>query len=241
MSKDFKHDFISMLNRLKENKPFSLSRYGDGEFSIIIGQPINILNKANGEFKYVPNSDDEKYRENLIKSFKYQHKNYYVGIGCPCCIGVDNFNRMRDESEQPEDQLTWANIFVNNNYLNFQENFIPELGNHKTVLIANKKAKLDKLPFKPAKQFFVGSNAWKDDYTLIERIKNYIHQEKIRNYVFLIAAGPLANILVYQLHMFEKNNIYLDIGSTLDPYLGLGRHRGYLRGANTLKKVCIWK
>ena len=36
------------------------------------------------------------------------------------------------------------------------------------------------------------------------------------------------------------NNTYLDIGSTLDNMMNLGATRGYLRGADTLNKICIW-
>jgi hypothetical protein len=37
----------------------------------------------------------------------------------------------------------------------------------------------------------------------------------------------------------NKNNTYIDIGSTLNSYL-VGNNRGYLKGAETLKKTCIW-
>ena len=38
----------------------------------------------------------------------------------------------------------------------------------------------------------------------------------------------------------NKNNTYIDIGSTLDVIMGMKPTRGYLKGANTLKKECIW-
>ena len=38
---------------------------------------------------------------------------------------------------------------------------------------------------------------------------------------------------------FHENNTYLDIGSTLNPYL-TETNRGYLRGGNTQLKTCIW-
>ena len=37
----------------------------------------------------------------------------------------------------------------------------------------------------------------------------------------------------------NKNNTYLDIGSTLNGYL-TETNRGYLRGGNTTLKTCIW-
>jgi DNA repair photolyase len=38
----------------------------------------------------------------------------------------------------------------------------------------------------------------------------------------------------------NKKNTYIDIGSILDPYLQLKLTRGYLRGAETVKKICTW-
>jgi hypothetical protein len=37
----------------------------------------------------------------------------------------------------------------------------------------------------------------------------------------------------------KQYNLCFDIGSTLNSYL-VGNNRGYLKGAETLKKTCIW-
>jgi hypothetical protein len=240
MQKNFKTEFQKFLNMLREGKNFAISRFGDGEFKILEGEPINLLDKANGEFKYQPNTQDELYRKALIASYKYKHPDYYVGIGCPCCVGQQRFELMKVHSEQNEENLTWANIFVNNNYQAFINDFIPELTKKPVVLVAHHKATLDKLPFTPAIFFKIGPNAWRNDYPLIDKIKTIISKHQLKGGIFLFAAGPLANMLAHQLHAHEPENTYLDIGSTLDPLLGLGRHRGYLRGANTLNKICLW-
>jgi hypothetical protein len=49
----------------------------------------------------------------------------------------------------------------------------------------------------------------------------------------------LGNMLAAKMWKYNKNNIYLDIGSTLNPWL-VGNNRGYLRGAGTINKTCIW-
>jgi hypothetical protein len=68
-----------------------------------------------------------------------------------------------------------------------------------------------------------------------------IDEFNITDHVFLFAAGPFANILTYELWKYNRNNTYIDIGSTLDKYLGLKLTRGYLQGAPTLTKKCIWE
>ena len=57
-----------------------------------------------------------------------------------------------------------------------------------------------------------------------------------------MCAGPFGNILTHQLFEHNDNNTYIDIGSTLNPFLlgEIGKNRGYLRGAPSLSQVCVW-
>ena len=41
----------------------------------------------------------------------------------------------------------------------------------------------------------------------------------IKDSLFLFCAGPFGNILAHQLFESNPNNIYMDIGSTLNPWL----------------------
>lgn len=239
--KKFEDDFYKFLKKIKNNENFSLSRFGDGELSIIEKNNINLLSKGIGEFSY--NNSDKKFsksRELLKESFQYKENNYYVGIACRCCVGDEKFKYMFKLSKQNEKNLTWANIFVNSNYSKFRNEFIPALENRKTILICHRKSNTNNLPFKTESIFNVESNAWVKNLILIENLIKKINDEKIINHVFLISAGPFANILVYMLHKNNKKNTYIDIGSVFDKDLNLPVTRGYLNGASTLKKVCIW-
>ena len=46
--------------------------------------------------------------------------------------------------------------------------------------------------------------------------------------------------MTYQLYFSNKNNTYIDIGSTLDTQMGMKPTRGYQLGAPTLNKICVW-
>jgi hypothetical protein len=241
-NKKFNEDIEIVFKALKNKENFAFSKSADGEMMILMGENIDILHKCNGEFKFDKNDKtDELYRKKLIESFTYKHKNYFVGIGCPCCIGEKNYNWMKKLANQPPQNITWANIFVNSNYNYYLKNFIPEYENHKIILVCNHKADPSKFFNKNLiKDFRIGTNAWKNDYNIIEEIKEYIHINNIENHLFLFAAGPFGNILVYELFKHYPNNIYLDIGSTLDPFIGLGKTRKYHAGASTINKTCIW-
>lgn len=241
--KDFKNDLDKFEVMLVNHEPFAISRNNDGEMKILFNEFINLINKENGEFIYNPNDDSHKiFRDKLIESAQYRAENYYVGIACKCCVGDENHKRLKELTNQDEKHLTWGNIFVNSNYKLFIEKIYPLFKEYDVVMVINNKAITYDLNFndKIVKIFNIGTNAWMSDYNLIEVMKEYIIKNEIRNHLFLFAAGPFTNILIYECFKISEKNMYIDIGSTLDDIMCLGKTRGYLSGANTLNKVCIW-
>ena len=241
MGKDFGLEYDKFIGLINDNYHFALTRWGDGELKILNKEYINLLTKGNGEFIFDNNNSEHiKYSELLMDAFTYNSDDYYVGIACKCCVGDETFNKMKIQSKQPENNLTWANIFVNSNYKFLDTKLIPILNGKKIVIVYNKNGNTSNLPFNTIKEFKVGTNAWIDDYHLIDEIKQYINNNQIKDTIFLIAAGPLANIMVHQLWVNNNENTYIDIGSVLDKYLSLKLTRGYQLGYNTINKICIW-
>jgi hypothetical protein len=229
--KDFKQEITTLFERLKSKKYFSFSKYADGEWFMMRDMPVN-----NNEFNYTKN--DQFYRDKLIESFKFKDDDYYVGVSCPCCQGTEHLN-MVQFSEQKNENLTFANIFVNANYTFYRDNFIEEYKNWDVYLVANKNAKIQNLPFNIEKFYPVENTAWKENYSLIEEIK----KENIKGKLFLFACGPFGNMLSHQLWQSNKNNTYLDIGSTLNPWLqSEGFKRDYYANSNSQysNRTCIW-
>ena len=150
---------------------------------------------------------------------------------------------MKKQSKQEPDHLTWANLFVNGNYEYYINNMVPKFKNFETILVSNSDSNLDRLPFEVKKHFKIGKNAWVEDYELTEEIKEYISENELKDNLFLFCAGPYGNILTHQLHEHSQENFYIDIGSTLNPFL-LGElgvnSRGYLRKESSINKVCVW-
>ena len=114
---------------------------------------------------------------------------------------------------------------------------------YKVILVSNSLSNVDKLPFEINKHFKIGKNAWVDDYSLIDVIKKYIDDNNISDHLFLFCAGPFGNLLSHQLFSHNKNNIYIDIGSTLNHLLVDKQRiwRGYLKGGDDSKKICVWE
>lgn len=162
-NKDFNEDIKILFNKLKNGEKFSFSKYADGEFEILINRKIT--NCDNWTFNP---KIDQKYREELLKSFKYNDKGYYIGISCPCCVSTKDVNWMRNTITCDLENLTWANLFVNGNYNFFKDNFIPEFKNHDIILVANENANISNLPFKVEEHIKISGVAWKDNFDLLD-------------------------------------------------------------------------
>jgi hypothetical protein len=233
--KTFNDEIVKFYNKLVVRENFSLARFGDGEMIAMRGETI-----SSGYGEWSTNGQGEVYntaRKYLYDSFTKKEEGYHVGIVCPCCQGMDNFRMMRDSSGQDESNLTFANIFVNSNYKYFVDNFIPLFKERKIILIANERSNVSALPF--GGEFIgVGYNAWVTHLHLIENLKNL----NISDHIFLFACGPLGKILAHELWVNNKSNTYLDIGSTLHPWLGSDINiRGYYQeGSFHSSLTCTW-
>ncbi len=235
--KTFRGDLQSIIGGLEAKRKFAFSKYADGEFHILANAPIN-----NGEFWFSP-EEDQEYRKQLIDSFQNVEDGYYVGIACPCCIGGERIhNWMKINSKQPTEKLTWANIFVNGNFDYYLEHMVPLYKEYNVYLVSNDASNLDQLPFEVKKHFKIGKNAWNADNSLKDEIVNFIKTENITDSLFLFCAGPFGNILTSHCWKNDKNNTYIDIGSTLNIHLlgNKGANRGYLRGESSRNKICTW-
>ncbi len=240
--KSFHGELMQFNARLIEKENFALVRFGDGEMIIINGEAIDLSQKYNGEHQYIPGDNrHEQQRELLRQSLIWRSSNYYVGIACPCCVGTPAFLALKNQSEQSEQQLTWANIFVNSNYSTFTRETTTAIGQRTVNMICHNKADTSQLPFDVNTTFRSGPNSWVNDHQrLLNEITEHIKSNKVNDEVFIFCAGVLSNILVYQLSKQFPNNTYIDIGSVFDHVMGLGKTRKYLRNGRTLRQTCVW-
>jgi hypothetical protein len=232
--KNFKSDLKQLLDRLEDKKPFTFSKYADGEYAVL--RNIKITNCDNWTFE--PELHQYEYNM-LLESFKYSGKNYIVGVSCPCCQPQSHIKWMRDTAGATH--LTWANLFVNSNYEYFKERAFPIFNNwkEKVVLVANEDGLNKSLPFNVDEYIPIKIGSWlnPDLDILIERLTKEAMETE--NQLFLFSGGPLGNILCHQLHKIAPNNTYLDIGSTINPWI-TSKGRGYIHQDKDNRKTCTW-
>ncbi len=235
--KYFNKDIKVFRKKLKDKESFTFSKFADGEWAAMKSQRLD-----NNEFRYVNSLENIEARESLVNAIRFQHPNYYVGVSCPCCQDTA-FEEMVEYSGQPVEQLTWANLWVNSNYKYYCSHVVPLFKKYKTVLVAHKDSSIENLPkgLKPDIFCPIEKNAWVESKGKIGVLKDVIDKRKMRGWLFLFCAGPFGNILAHQLTDHCDENTYLDIGSTLNPFLGTeGFKRSYFNDHQS-RKPCVWR
>jgi len=203
------------LKMIKEKiqylQPFALARFGDGEKAILHNIPCNRKG-----FKFDPEKD-QKFRMNLIKALKLKMKDYFVGISRKPELFSWYQNMVQSQSLD-------AALFINENYLDFINKIVPLFQTRDIILVCNKKAKFENLPFKCEKIHYISDNAWKNDiwdnlfFDLVWALDTKI---------VLVAGGPYSCTLIAELWKDLPYHLFIDIGSALDPYLYGKKTRKY--------------
>jgi hypothetical protein len=232
MSKIFSEEIIRFYNKLINGKKFAFSKYADGEWIALKGQK-----GTNNEWTMNDGTNAYDFSRDLLwQSFTYKDEGYYIGISCPCCQGQHHYD-MLEQCKQDSEHVTYANLFVNSNYTFFIEKIIPFFKDKPIHLVANKCANIDHLPFSVERFYPIQYNAWLHNLDLI----NEISTQNLNDKYVLFSAGPLGNILCHQLWNKNKNNTYIDIGSTIDPWTKANQFGRYYTDDSPYKnKVCIW-
>lgn len=242
--KNFTNEIYKFANLLLGEECFAFSRFSDGELRMMQSVPIIIeknraLNngvEVNGywgeeELKNFDPETDKEYQTILTECFKFRKHNYFKGICCKCCVGHQDWDWQFEHvlEEEPDDpHLTWANLCINNNYRSYLKEIVPRFSEYPVVVVANRSSKLEGLPFynNIVKWFPIGNNCYKEDYHLIEEMKEWVATNKVTKHLFLFAAASLSNYLIYELYKNYEDNTYFDIGSSLNPMMGLDGWRG---------------
>jgi hypothetical protein len=256
--KSFEGDFYRLVGLLKSREPFAFNRFSDGELCmlrnreiIVDAQQVKWGEKATKglykeeDFKRFDPTEHSFHRDRLVDAFKFRAGNYFKGLSCRCCVGDEDFQWQLEFHGGDDGYLTWANLLVNGNYPRFIREMYPLFNGYKTVVVCNDKADLSMFPFL-VKDFRVGYNAMVNDYGLIEQMKQWITEHRIEGHLFLFAASAFSKLAIHQLYAHCGRNTFMDIGTTLNPFMKMRLDRSYLKafwlGSKNadIRKICVW-
>lgn len=233
-NKKFSEHFDYFKNKILNNEHFALARYADGE-KIVLDR-INITEQHTiDKWKY---DNNHIFSDDLLESTKHREENYFYGICCSCC---DSTGESYYRDLMKNHNITFSNIFVNKNYNNFV-NFIKNIDNE-VVLIANKECMKADYPFNVIKKIPIENNCiqwYEENKEVIIKVLKQI-AKNYNNKLFLISAGPLSEIIIHNLYNENKNNIYIDVGSSIDVFTHRHSTRPYqLKNTDDSNKECYF-
>ena len=232
---DFKNELYFFIDLISCQIPFSFIRFGDGENLIMKGEKIPTT-----QDNWFWNATNSKFQDSLIESSSICTHNYgFIGIPCKNWINVSRSILSFSKCSSAK-YMSYATLFINKNYELFREwivRFVNSSNRWKIILVANSIVNEN---ISWAYKFFPISDHLIDnfDYYSISLISQLSNLAKQKNLIFLISAGPAANIIISILIKINNNNIYIDLGSSIE-FLTKGyTTRAYAQNGETANHSC---
>lgn len=224
--RNYNNSIHYFLNKIRNKQPFALIRFADGEYSII----NNIVcHNSLDNWKY--HGQKSMISKHLYEAMNINGSNAYVGIAAPCDDAT--MYKYYIDNIEFKANLTYANIFCNNNYAVFK-NFI-DTSDLNIVLISSDCFENKKL----------GNLNVIYHYKIHERLVEFwetnwqMHKRNVEklatmfnNTLFIISGGPVGKVMINFMYNINKENTYMDVGSTIDPYTKQKVSRHYQMDGN---------
>ena len=233
MRQEARHDFDQLLELLLKKIPFTFVRFSDGEMEIIrnhrlfIGDGRISWSKGEVEFSY-PDFDKKDFlperdvllRDDLIASARFTDKNFIKGIPASHNKALDDRNLLVGLNDGSHKNLTFADLFINQNYLKFRRKVLPSFYRFEHVFY------LGNFRSKP--------NLLNDNWKLIPLQDNFFEnyeqvlgsslsalQALPKHSLVLSSASSLTNILGHQILQHRQDLTFFDVGTSLHDLVGL--------------------
>jgi hypothetical protein len=209
--------YVSMLG---QGKPFSFSRFGDGEWNAILGKPGE--NCDGHEFFPQLGAD---LRDALLHKHPYL---YGMQMRAVKCMGKE----MRQFLDNNGISIEWqdADVF---HYCNNAATLFPlirQLRTMKVVVVgpAHLRALQDSVfPYGGFIEIPL-KNCYLDKENIFRRIAGYHEESGTGPAVYAFSASMTANVLIHRLYpLMGKTSWLIDFGSLWDVYVGVKSRSGY--------------
>lgn len=219
MNKNFTQEFYRMWEKITTIEPIAYARYADGEVALMQGRKVDENSQASriDRWNSLENGITDIGKD-LKETLYHTESNYYYAISCKCC-DPNGQSWLLNEIKQPEENITFSNLWINANY----KLFIEQIGKltEPVYLICNKRGESGMYPFDACGFYPINDNCveeWKSNkHKIIEDVTSI--SKTSTNTLFLISAGPLSELLIHHMWNTNKNNRYIDVGSSIDEFV----------------------
>jgi hypothetical protein len=209
--------FNELVDKLNNKQPFSFVRYGDGEWACIFGMQSK-------------NCDGNIYFPDLgeaLKNIVLSQPEYYMGMQYGALVS-DYFN-LKDKIYPFiwDLNINWVNADILHRASEFNriQPFFNALKSRKVILVGAEY--FNQLKLFPSIDHIIipSNNCWLIKNEIIDSVEQKI--SKTDGLVVLFMASMATNVFIDDLYkIFGLSTTFIDMGSVLDPYLGLNK-RGY--------------
>lgn len=232
--------FDAFLNKLKNQEPFTFVRFSDGETEIlknrelVIGKNFVRFRGTTAKHDYPAYDsktfDPDKNKQlhmDLMEAARAVFPEYYKGIPTAHNNALDDRNLMIDLNGGSTKNLTFSDLFLNENYKDYLNLVVPVFMDFDSVILVGNFRMKPTLLIPQAKHIPLPDNFFAD----YENVKLNVLSELERcprNTLVLSSASSLSNIVGQQIISKRPDLTFIDIGTTLHAKMGLdGNIRSY--------------
>ncbi|MDE1335104.1 hypothetical protein [Vibrio aestuarianus] len=218
---------------LKERLPFTFIRFSDGETEILFNRYLEI-NSGRTFFKgkeynnNYPDYDSKVFnpgknsdiRNDLLKSALFASPNYYKGIPASHNGKICEREFMVRLNGGLDHYLTFSDLFLNSNYLEYRQSVVNEFNNYRNIyVVANYRTELCGF-LRNANLISIPDNFFSNYQEVFSSTYNKLSDVEPGSLI-LSSASSLTNIVGHKLFLSRKDITFIDIGTSLNDYLGL--------------------
>jgi len=225
-------EFEKFWNKIEHNENFALLRYADGERAIMMARAIDGIDGWKSPDKLTD------LGKSLINNLSFTDENVYYGISCPCC-DLESYYWIKTRLKTKN--ITFSNLFVNGNYLEFISRF--KNLSRDAIVIANKNA--ENKPFgnlNILKYYSVSDDCfsfWDNNVSdMIAQIKKDFGERN--DLLYIISAGPMSEPIIGELYQNNPNNCYIDFGCAVNEFIHGYQNRPFIDANHPSAKQNCW-
>jgi hypothetical protein len=221
------NDFNVVLNLIKSKSPFVFIRFSDGEMEIIRNRKLEIneyeIIWSKGRLKNVYPSFDFKLFDpklhialhaDLVKSAEYTAGNFIKGVPTRHNNAKDDRDLMIKLNGDSRNNLTFADLFLNENFIKFRKKIIPLLLLFPNIYYLGNFRANPKAIDSSWHHIKVPDNVFQE----YSKNKEILVQEILSvpvNSLILLSASSMSNILAFEVCRFRKDLTFIDVGTSL--------------------------
>lgn len=219
--------FYRLWRRIERKEPTTIVRYADGEESLMRGGGIGKSATVFVEDDWWAPEGMSRIGRDLLATMRHTEPEFFYAI--PGRNDFAPIDFLLERIVAPNAQLTFATLFCNLNYRPFLEG-LKALEEEVVVLASKRAAGRDMAPlrvieFVPMEHDCV--HHWESAHAA-ELARARELAGRYEGTLFLVSAGPMANLLIDAMFRVNPGNRYVDVGSALDEVAQGRRSRPFM-------------